>query len=66
MGLELFGERYLHPAIISACRNIDELDVYLDCLHKNELDEFKIFDIKYELYPMVVKTKDKKWCKYNR
>jgi len=58
LGLELFGERYLHPAIIAACRNTDELDVYIDCLHKNELNEFKIFDIKYELYPMVIKTKD--------
>lgn len=66
LGLELFGERYLHPAIISACRNTDELDVYLDCLHKNELNEFKIFDIKYELYPMVVKTKDKTYRKKKR
>lgn len=53
--LELFKNKYLHPAIISACRNLDELDVYLDCLAKNELEDFKIFEIKYELYPIVVK-----------
>ena len=53
-------KRFLHPAIISACRNLNELDVYIDCLDKNELDDFKIFKIKYELYPMVVKQKNKK------
>ena len=60
LGIELFGKRYLHPAIISACRNTDELDVYLDCLDKNELNEFKIFDIKYELHPIVVGNKENK------
>lgn len=54
LGIELYGKRYLHPAIIAACRNTDELDVYLDCLEKNELNEFKIFEIKYELYPITV------------
>lgn len=54
LGIELFGMRYLHPAIISACKNLDELNVYLDCLEKNELDDFKIFKIKYELYPMMI------------
>ena len=53
---EMMKKRYLHPAIISACRNLNELDVYLDCLDKNELEDFKIFNIKYELYPMVVKS----------
>ena len=53
---EMMKKRFLHPAIISACRNLNELDVYLDCLDKNELEDFKIFNIKYELYPMVVKS----------
>jgi len=52
---ELLGKKYLHPAIISACKNLNELNVYLDCLDKNELDDFKIFNIKYELYPMLKK-----------
>ena len=55
LATEMIGKRFLHPAIISACRNINELDVYLDCLDKNELEDFKIFKIKFELYPMVVK-----------
>ena len=54
LGLELFANRYLHPAIIAACKNLDELNVYLDCLDKNELDDFKIFEIKYELFPMII------------
>ena len=54
LGLEMFSKRYLHPAIISACKNLDELNVYLDCLDKNELDDFKIFEIKYELFPMII------------
>lgn len=53
---ELWGKRYLHPAIISACKNLEELNVYLDCLDKNELEDFKIFKIKYELYPMITKN----------
>lgn len=56
--LEMMRKRYLHPAIITACRNVEELYVYLDCLEKNELDDFKIFNIKYELHPIVVKNKD--------
>jgi len=55
LALEMMTKRYLHPAIITACRTLDELDVYLDCLEKNEVDDFKIFKIKYELYPTVIK-----------
>ncbi len=53
---EMMKKRFLHPAVISACRTLNELDVYLDCLDKNELEDFKIFKVKYELYPMVVKS----------
>ena len=55
LATELLGKKYLHPAIIAACKNLNELNVYLDCLDKNELDDFKIFNIKYELYPMLKK-----------
>lgn len=56
LALEMMGKRFLHPAIISACRTLNELDVYLDCLDKNELDDFKIFKIKYELYPVALRN----------
>lgn len=57
LALELMRNRYVHPAIITACKNSDQLDVYLDCLETNELDDFPFFEIKYELYPIKVKTK---------
>ena len=53
--LEMFRKRYLHPAIIAACKTLNELNVYLDCLEKNELDDFKIFKIKYEVPPIQIK-----------
>lgn len=59
LATEMMRKRYLHPAIISACRTLNELDVYLDCLDKNELDDFKIFKVKFELHPVVVKNKNK-------
>ena len=39
----------LHPAIITACKNLNELDIYIACLEDNTLDEFEFFDIKYEI-----------------
>ncbi|MBR3163434.1 MAG: hypothetical protein IKF17_04990 [Clostridia bacterium] len=48
---ELFMNYNLHPAIITACKNIDQLDIYLACLEDDTLDEFKFFDIKYEVAP---------------
>lgn len=60
LATEMMLKRYLHPAVISACRTLEELDVYLDCLDKNELDDFKIFKIKYELHPMVIHSKRSK------
>ena len=62
LGIELFNNRYLHPAIIAACKNLDELNVYLDCLDKNELDDFKVFKVKYELYPVIIE-KSRRLCR---
>lgn len=57
LGFELFFNSNLNPAIITACRNLDELDIYLSCLDDNELDKFKCFDIVYEYMPTVITTK---------
>lgn len=54
LGFELFFNSNLNPAIITACRNLDELDIYLSCLDDNELDKFKCFDIIYEYLPAVI------------
>lgn len=49
LATELFFNRFLHPAVITACKNLDWLDIYLDCLERNELEEFSIFKIRYEM-----------------
>ncbi len=54
LGMELLFNYNLHPAIISACRNLDELDIYLDYLEDNETDKFNCFDIKFEIAPKLV------------
>ena len=51
LALELSFNNLLNPAIITACKNLDELDVYLDCLSSNELDKFNLFNIQYEILP---------------
>lgn len=52
---ELFFNYNLHPAIITACNSLDELDIYLACLDDNTLEDFKYFNIKYEIAPIVSK-----------
>ena len=55
LGIELMFETNIHPAIISACRNLEELDIYLDCLEDNELEKFSCFKIIYKSLPMLHK-----------
>lgn len=55
LGIELMFETNLHPAIISACRNLEELDIYLDCLEDNELEKFSCFKIIYKSLPTLRK-----------
>ena len=49
LGLELMFNSSLHPAIITACKSLDELDVYLSCLEYNELQDFKFFKVEYDI-----------------
>lgn len=56
---ELFGNYNLHPAIITACKSLDELDIYLACLDDNSLSDFPFFDIKYEIAPKIQKQEIK-------
>lgn len=57
LGLEVFTNSRIHPAIISACKNINEFDVYLSCLEYNELNDFHFFKIVFESAPVVTKNK---------
>lgn len=54
---ELFFNYNLHPAIITACKSLDELDIYLACLEDNTLEDFHFFNIKYEVLPVLSKEK---------
>ena len=56
LGFELMFQSDLNPAVIAACKDLDELDIYLDCLDDNELDKFSCFNIEYNVPP----TKSKK------
>lgn len=52
LGLELLFNHNLHPAIIAACRNLDELDIYLDYLKNNQTDKFDCFKIIFDISPL--------------
>ena len=55
LAFELFSNYNLHPAIITACKNLNELDIYLSCLEFNELEDFRFFKIVYDVLPVVSK-----------
>ena len=60
LGTELLFNYNLHPAIISACRNLDELDIYLDYLENNETEKFACFNIIFEIPPTISNKKSSK------
>lgn len=55
LSIELAFNYSLHPAIITACKSLDELDLYLDCLDSNKLYKFDIFEVKFDVLPMNTK-----------
>lgn len=59
LGFELMFQSNLNPAVIAACKNLKELDIYLDCLDDNELDKFSCFNIVYNVPPSRGKGKRK-------
>lgn len=42
----------LNPTIIAACKTQEQLEGYLNCLENNSLEEFKDFEIKFEISPI--------------
>lgn len=54
LGMELLFNYNLHPAIITACKNLDELDIYLDYLESGEIDKFDLFKTVFEVSPVIV------------
>lgn len=53
LGLELMFNSNLNPAVIRACKDLKELNIYLDCLYENELDKFDCFKIVYKVLPKI-------------
>lgn len=51
LAFEVTFNNSLNPAIITACKSLEELDLYLDCLETNSLDKFEPFEVKYEVLP---------------
>ena len=51
LAFELAFNFKLHPAIITACSNINELDIYLACMEYEELDTFRFFNVVFEVAP---------------
>lgn len=49
----------LNPAIIAACKSQNQLEHYLDCLDNKTPNDFKDFEIKFEVAPLKVKNKNK-------
>ena len=52
IGLKLCFKSDIHPAIIRACRDLDDLDTYLFYLGNNQADYYPNFRILYKSYPM--------------
>lgn len=50
--VDLMFRYNLNPAIIAACKTQEQLENYLTCLDKNELDKFSDFEIIFELTPL--------------
>ena len=49
--LDLTFNGKIHPAVITACQNLEQLEYYLDCLELNELEKFDCFEVKFEISP---------------
>jgi len=63
LALEVMPNYSLHPAVITACKDLDELDIYLSCLEYDELEDFDCFNIEFNSLPTLkskVKTVVKK------
>ena len=51
LGLEVAFNYSLHPAVITACKSLDELDEYLDALDAKDMSNFKRFKVEFEVLP---------------
>ena len=54
---QMFNSK-VHPAIIRSCRVMDDYYYYLRCLDNDNLEDFKLFDIKFEVPPTKISVKE--------
>ena len=54
VAMDMMFNYSLNPAIIAACKSQSQLENYLECLSNNHLDNFKDFEIKFEVAPLKV------------
>ena len=54
MAMDVMFNYSLNPAIIAACKSQSQLENYLECLSGNHLNDFKDFEIKFEVAPLKV------------
>ncbi|MBR0427271.1 MAG: hypothetical protein IJK18_03625 [Clostridia bacterium] len=59
VAMDMMFNYSLNPAIIAACKFQSQLENYLECLSSNHLDNFKDFEIKFEVAPLKVNHKTK-------
>ena len=57
LGIELMFNHHIHPAVITACNSLDELDAYLDYIDSNFTTNFNYFKILFEIPPTKTVTR---------
>ena len=55
--VELMVNFRLDPIVIRACRNVQELNIFVDCLEEDETSKFPCFEIRYEVAPTLRRRK---------
>ena len=54
VAMDMMFNYNLNPAIIAGCKSQNQLENYLECLETQHLDDFKDFEIKFEVAPLKV------------
>ena len=52
MAIDMMFRYDLNPAIIAACKSQEQLENYLECLKSQSLNNFKDFEIRFEISPL--------------
>lgn len=54
VAMDMMFNYNLNPAIITACKSQSQLEHYIECVSNQRLDEFKDFEIRFEVAPLKV------------